>query len=468
MPDDLDIRLKVSGDTTGAKAVEKTLKDVEKQAKATGAGLNKLEQGQAKIGKGGRNSAAAILEASRALEDLQYGVRGVLNNIPTLVMALGGSAGLAGVISIAAVSISQAASMMAKLSDETSTANDELEENADLAKEAETSNRALGRALEEQAAKLRTNNQEIDRRLQILKELQKVEDSFEDLKLAQEIADIEASDLSPADKAVETDKARNRRAQARRIAEEEEAQLELEAQRQGVTAQRQGVAALAATANTAQAEVFGIRERRAIEQRLPGLIQERKRLQAIEDNAGSTPQRRQQIADLDAQIQQQQDRARTLPTGDPAAAQQRLTDALDKLRAAVQKLEQSEADLTAAEELEAARAITRGNRAQIDDLEGSTRLRDTLDTINAREISKLAPGVRSVTTGTAGSATDAVTSATEALKDGGTIGELQALTDALKTFGETAIQNDAQRAEQITQLRAEIARLQSQLANQRT
>jgi hypothetical protein len=46
---------------------------------------------------------AAILEASRGLEDLQYGVRGVLNNIPGLVMALGGTGGLAGVLSMVAV-----------------------------------------------------------------------------------------------------------------------------------------------------------------------------------------------------------------------------------------------------------------------------------------------------------------------------------------------------------------------------
>jgi hypothetical protein len=56
--------------------------------------------------KGGANAGTAILEASRALEDLQFGLRGVLNNIPSLIFALGGSAGLAGVISVAAVSAS--------------------------------------------------------------------------------------------------------------------------------------------------------------------------------------------------------------------------------------------------------------------------------------------------------------------------------------------------------------------------
>jgi hypothetical protein len=50
-----------------------------------------------------RNLGQSALEASRAIEDLQYGIGGVLNNIPSLVMSLGGSAGVAGALSVAAV-----------------------------------------------------------------------------------------------------------------------------------------------------------------------------------------------------------------------------------------------------------------------------------------------------------------------------------------------------------------------------
>ena len=57
--------------------------------------------------KSTRNYGLAALEASRAFEDMQYGIRGVLNNIPSLVMMLGGSAGLTAVISIAAVTATQ-------------------------------------------------------------------------------------------------------------------------------------------------------------------------------------------------------------------------------------------------------------------------------------------------------------------------------------------------------------------------
>jgi hypothetical protein len=54
-----------------------------------------------------RNLGQAALETSRGIEDLQYGIGGVVNNIPSLVMALGGSMGLTAVISLAAVGINQ-------------------------------------------------------------------------------------------------------------------------------------------------------------------------------------------------------------------------------------------------------------------------------------------------------------------------------------------------------------------------
>ncbi|HEY1100252.1 MAG TPA: hypothetical protein VGF99_15045 [Myxococcota bacterium] len=53
-----------------------------------------------------RNLGGAVLELSRGFEDAQYGMAGVLNNIPSLVTQLGGGMGLAGVISVVAVSLS--------------------------------------------------------------------------------------------------------------------------------------------------------------------------------------------------------------------------------------------------------------------------------------------------------------------------------------------------------------------------
>lgn len=61
----------------------------------------------AAAGGGGVDTGRAALEFSRAVEDAQYGVSGVLNNLPGLVTMLGGGAGLAGALSLAAVGATQ-------------------------------------------------------------------------------------------------------------------------------------------------------------------------------------------------------------------------------------------------------------------------------------------------------------------------------------------------------------------------
>ena len=53
------------------------------------------------------NSAMGLLFLSQAIEDVQYGFGAVLNNIPLIIMSMGGSAGLAGAASIAAVGLYQ-------------------------------------------------------------------------------------------------------------------------------------------------------------------------------------------------------------------------------------------------------------------------------------------------------------------------------------------------------------------------
>lgn len=67
--------------------------------------------GSTKMQKPMRDNAAALLMFSQGFEDAQYGIRGVLNNIPGLVIALTGSQALAGAISIAVVAGSQLVTM---------------------------------------------------------------------------------------------------------------------------------------------------------------------------------------------------------------------------------------------------------------------------------------------------------------------------------------------------------------------
>lgn len=79
----------MAGKVNGA---QKALQGAEAEARKFGATV-----------KRGGNAGLAVQEFARGLEDAQYGMRGIQNNIPGLVLALGGGAGLAGVLSIAAV-----------------------------------------------------------------------------------------------------------------------------------------------------------------------------------------------------------------------------------------------------------------------------------------------------------------------------------------------------------------------------
>lgn len=63
------------------------------------------KKGLADMNKNSRSSAMGMMELSRAFEDAQYGMAGVINQVPGIVSGFGGSMGLASAVSFAAVSI---------------------------------------------------------------------------------------------------------------------------------------------------------------------------------------------------------------------------------------------------------------------------------------------------------------------------------------------------------------------------
>jgi hypothetical protein len=78
-----------------------------KSMRQVGAESDKLNRKAQQSGRAaGYAPGMGVLEVSRIIEDAQYGMRGVLNNIPGLIMSFGGGMGLAGVVSIAAVAVS--------------------------------------------------------------------------------------------------------------------------------------------------------------------------------------------------------------------------------------------------------------------------------------------------------------------------------------------------------------------------
>lgn len=63
------------------------------------------KQGMETLGKGSSKAAQGLLQLGYAVDDLQYGFKSIVNNIPQIVYQMGGGAGIAGAVAIAAVGV---------------------------------------------------------------------------------------------------------------------------------------------------------------------------------------------------------------------------------------------------------------------------------------------------------------------------------------------------------------------------
>ena len=244
----VDINFRTRADTKGARQAEKGIKEVERTAIDTDRALDNVEDSaadlrreldkidgldpkirtdvdklagslektagsgrqmataQGKNAKSTKNAGLAALEFSRAVEDAQYGMRGVLNNIPQLVQFMGGGAGLAGAISLAAVGLTQLVEAMSRSGKEISNLNaiveaarDQINEFYEIAAKDGTSAMraqiaAVVDSLDQQSSALARNTSLIQKKRQAELELAKI---TQDLEL-QEIARAEgAKEISP-------------------------------------------------------------------------------------------------------------------------------------------------------------------------------------------------------------------------------------------------------------------------------
>jgi len=174
--------------------------------------LEDLPAAQNAVTKSTRNMNFAVLEASRAFEDAQYGIRGVLNNIPGLVMALGGTAGIAGAASLAAVAVSILGPKIAELlgsADETKGLEDFENLLGDVTKRlqdvAAEKGRAAGKewvgALDDEEAAIRRQNLALDSQNKILEARRQALEAIARAERERRKVEIDANpDLSEADK----------------------------------------------------------------------------------------------------------------------------------------------------------------------------------------------------------------------------------------------------------------------------
>ena len=101
----LNIGIKVTSDTAGAKQTAAALDQVTAAGKQATVTANGLADAQNKVAKSGNNGAMGLLALSNAVQDVQYGFGGMVNNIPQIITGMGMGMGVAGAVQIAAVGI---------------------------------------------------------------------------------------------------------------------------------------------------------------------------------------------------------------------------------------------------------------------------------------------------------------------------------------------------------------------------
>lgn len=91
---EIEIKLK---STLDGKGVEEAKQKIDSLNKST----EQLDKDSQQATRSVKNMGQGMLQVAYFMDDVQYGIKGILNNIPGLVMGFGGGAGLAGAVSLA-------------------------------------------------------------------------------------------------------------------------------------------------------------------------------------------------------------------------------------------------------------------------------------------------------------------------------------------------------------------------------
>lgn len=134
----------------------RNIQELEKRLRSASAGSQKATRSIKNMGQG-------ALQAAYFFDDLQYGIRGIMNNIPGLVMGFGGGAGLAGAISIATLAGAKLYEWMGKTEDKSADLAKKMKEQSkEIAESYRESLRESYQALQEfnQQERTKTVNEE--------------------------------------------------------------------------------------------------------------------------------------------------------------------------------------------------------------------------------------------------------------------------------------------------------------------
>lgn len=153
---EIEIKLK---STLDGKGVEEAKQQIDALNKST----EQLDKGSKQATRSVKNMGQGALQAAYFFDDLQYGIRGIMNNIPGLVMGFGGGAGLAGAMSLAVLAGAKLYEWMGKTEDKSADLAKKMKEHSkEIAESSRQAIRASYQALQEfnQQERTKTVNEE--------------------------------------------------------------------------------------------------------------------------------------------------------------------------------------------------------------------------------------------------------------------------------------------------------------------
>lgn len=153
---EIEINLK---STLDGKGVEEAKQKIDSLNKST----DQLDKGSQKATKSIKNMGQGMLQVAYFMDDVQYGIKGILNNIPGLVIGFGGGAGLAGALSLATLAGAKLYEWLSDSADKTDDLAKKMKEHSkEIAEASRQAIRASYQALQEfnQQERTKTVNEE--------------------------------------------------------------------------------------------------------------------------------------------------------------------------------------------------------------------------------------------------------------------------------------------------------------------
>lgn len=125
---EIEIKLKSTLDDKGVEEAKQKIDSLNKSTEQLGKGSQQATRSIKHMGQG-------MLQVAYFMDDVQYGIKGILNNIPGLVIGFGGGAGLAGALSLATLAGAKLYEWMSSTKEKSEDLTEKIKEQAQALKD---------------------------------------------------------------------------------------------------------------------------------------------------------------------------------------------------------------------------------------------------------------------------------------------------------------------------------------------